>query len=49
MFLRLSTGLHTEMFDEQSIHDDDLPLLKKPYSLEQLAQYIRKQLGINQT
>lgn len=45
----LTTGLHTEMFDGQSIHDDELPLLKKPYSMEQLAQYIRKQLGINQT
>ena len=44
----LTTGLRTELFDEQTIHDDELPLLRKPYSLERLALFIRKQLDTHQ-
>ena len=40
----LTTGLRDGTFDEQSIYSDELQLLRKPYSLEILAQYIRDQL-----
>jgi PAS domain S-box-containing protein len=43
----LTTGTRSELFDEQANHDDDLPLLRKPYSLEMLAQHIRIQLETN--
>jgi len=39
----LTTGLRTEMFNEQVLHENAIPLLRKPYSLEKLAQYIHEQ------
>ena len=44
----LTTGTHLNQFDEEAIHDARIPLLKKPYSLEQLAQQIRELLEENQ-
>jgi len=43
----LTTGLRDGTIDEQSISGDGLALLRKPYSLEILAQYIRSQLEDN--
>ena len=40
----LTTGLRSEFFDEQTIADEKLNLMRKPYSLERLAHAIRKQL-----
>lgn len=39
----LTTGLRTEAFDEQVPHDDTIPLLRKPYSLESLAHFVHQQ------
>ena len=40
----LTTGLRTDVFDEQALIDDQLQLMRKPYSLEKLALSIREQL-----
>ena len=40
----LTTGLRTELLDEQAIYDDRLNLMRKPYTLEKLALSIREQL-----
>ena len=40
----LTTGMRSELFDEQAIEADNIPLLRKPYSLEKLAQHIRELL-----
>ena len=45
----LTTGLRTELLDEQEIHDDELPLLRKPYTLEKLAQFIHNQMETDDT
>ncbi len=42
----LTTGAYKETHER---HDDNFPVLKKPYSLEQLAQYIREQLDTSQS
>jgi PAS domain S-box-containing protein len=42
----LTTGAYKETREK---HDDNFPVLKKPYSLEQLAQYIREQLDTSQS
>ena len=47
MKVLLTTGTRTDMFDEKSILAAHIPLLKKPYSLEVLAQHIRELLGVN--
>ena len=40
----LTTGLRSELFDEQAIYADNLHLMRKPYTLERLALSIREQL-----
>jgi len=40
----LTTGLRTELFDEEAIYADNLHLMRKPYTLEKLALSIREQL-----
>ena len=42
--IALTTGLRTESFGDQLLRDTSIPLLKKPYSLEKLANFIREQL-----
>ena len=39
----LTTGLRTDSFDELHLQEG-IPLLRKPYSLEKLARFIREQL-----
>ena len=43
----LTTGTRLDQLDELAIHDARIPLLKKPYSLENLAQHIRDLLEAN--
>lgn len=40
----LTTGLRTEIFNEQAIFDNSFNLMRKPYTLEKLAYSIREQL-----
>lgn len=40
----LTTGLRTELLDEQTTGDDHFNILRKPYSLEKLADSIRERL-----
>ena len=42
--IALTTGLRTETMDDQHLRDTIFPLLRKPYSLEKLAHFIREQL-----